>query len=96
MLRFFFSDHLSEATKGLAKGSVIIGLLLIGFGMLVFVLRDLFALLAAALFFLAGFSAICYGIKLFWAFRKMNRHTPNARDGYRDNVQIHNEEDHVF
>ena len=83
---------MSQATKGLAKGSLIVGFLLIGFGMLVFILRDIFALLAAGVFFLAGFSSIVYGIKLFFAARKMNKGTSGPHEGYRENVQIHIEE----
>ena len=83
---------MSQATKGLAKGSLIAGLFLIGFGMLVFILRDIFAFLAAGVFFLAGFSSIIYGIKLFVAARKMDKGTSEPHDGYRENVQIHIEE----
>jgi len=89
MFRFFLHNMMANATKDLAKGSFVVGLLLIGFGMLVFILRDLFALLAAGLFFLAGFSAIVYAIKLFWAMRKMTRRMPHDDDGYRENVDIH-------
>ena len=90
MFRFFMQDGISQATKGLAKGSFFFGLVLIGFGMLVFVLRDIFAIIAAGIFFLAGFSAICYGCKLFWAVRKFNRSAPSSENAYRENVQIHN------
>ena len=92
MLRFFFSNHISQATKGLAKGSLIAGLFLIGFGMLVFILRDIFAFLAAGVFFLAGFSSILYGIRLFVAARKMDKGASDPQQGYRENVQIHIEE----
>ncbi len=87
MFRFFMQDGVSRATKGIAKGSFFFGLVLIGFGMLVFVLRDIFALLAAAIFFVSGFSAICYGCKLFWAARKFNH--ASGENAYRENVQIH-------
>jgi hypothetical protein len=83
-------DGISQATKGLAKGSFFFGLALIGFGMLVFVLRDIFAIIAAGIFFLAGFSAICYACKLFWAVRKFNRSPGSSENAYRENVQIHN------
>ena len=83
---------MSQATKGLAKGSLIAGLFLIGFGMLVFILRDIFAFLAAGVFFLAGFSSIFYGIKLFFAANKMNKDISEPHSGYRENVQIHIEE----
>ncbi|MHC5124395.1 MAG: hypothetical protein ACYSOR_09350, partial [Planctomycetota bacterium] len=76
-------------TQGLAKGSLITGLFLIGFGMLVFVLRDLFAFIAAAIFFMAGFSAIAYAIRLFilqWKMRK-------DKAVYREGVEVHFEEE---
>ncbi|HDS85450.1 MAG TPA: hypothetical protein ENN97_09690 [Phycisphaerales bacterium] len=86
MFRFFYrGDPFSQAAKSLAWGAFITGLLLIGFGMLVFILRDLFAFLAAAIFFLAGFSAIGYAVRLMIA-----RHTMKNSDNlYRDNVEIH-------
>lgn len=90
MFRFHFHGKpYSQATKGLAKGAFFTGLLLIGFGMLVFILRDLFAFLAAAVFFLAGFSAIGYAIRLFLAQHKMNK----SNSVYRENVEIHYNDD---
>jgi hypothetical protein len=86
---FFQGNPFREATRGLAKGSLITGLMLIGFGMLVFILRDLFAFLAAALFFVAGFSAMGYAIRLFILQHKMK----NPDDAYRKNVQIHYEDE---
>ena len=92
MFRFFFSEQASQATKGLAKGSLILGLLLIGFGMLVFILRDIFALLAAAVFFIGGFSAIGYAIRLFIAAYRMKKGGPSPDGAYRENVNIRVEE----
>jgi hypothetical protein len=93
MLRFFFSqDPFSQATKGLAKGSLITGLFLIGFGMLVFILRDIFAFLAAAIFFMAGFSAIGYAIRLYLAMRKLRGPGQKEDNAYRENVRVRNEE----
>ncbi len=89
----FHSNLFSQATRGMAKGSFFTGLFLIGFGMLVFVLRDIFAFIAAGIFFMTGFSAILYSIKLFWVSRHM-RNPSDSRDGHRDNVQIHYREEH--
>lgn len=87
MFRMFFQgDPVRQATRGMSKGALILGLLLIGFGMLVFILRDLFAFLAAGLFFLAGFSVISYAIKLFIVQHKMKNNNTAA---YRQNVDIH-------
>jgi hypothetical protein len=71
-----------------------LGLLLIGFGMLVFILRDLFALLAAAVFFIGGFSAIGYAIKLFVAAHRMKRGGSSPDGAYRENVNIRIDEHH--
>ena len=86
MFRFFMHGNpLSEAAKGLAKGALLTGLLLIGFGLLVFILRALFAFIAAAVFFIAGFSAIGYAVRLFILQYRMKK-----SDGlYRENVEIH-------
>jgi hypothetical protein len=86
---FFDGNPFRQATQGLAKGSLITGLFLIGFGMLVFVLRDLFAFIAAAIFFMAGFSAIAYAIRLFilqWKMRK-------DKSVYREGVEVHFEDE---
>jgi hypothetical protein len=86
---FFDGNPFRQATRGLAKGSLITGLFLIGFGMLVFVLRDLFAFIAAAIFFLAGFSAIAYAIRLFILQWKMR----NDKSVYREGVEVHFEDE---
>ena len=84
------SNTFSRAGRSIAKGSLVTGLLLIGFGMLVFILRDLFAFLAAGIFFMAGFSAIGYAIKIFLATRNKTKSGQNA---YRQNVEVHYSDD---
>lgn len=86
MFRFFFlRDPFRQAGRSLAIGALVTGLFLIGFGLLVFILRDLFAFLAAAVFFAAGFSAIGYAARLYWLTRQMDR----GQKAYRKNVEIH-------
>ncbi|OQY07830.1 MAG: hypothetical protein B6I25_00745 [Planctomycetales bacterium 4572_13] len=82
---FVNGNPFRQATQGLAKGSLITGLFLIGFGMLVFILRDLFAFIAAAIFFMAGFSAIAYAIRLFILQWKMQK----DKSAYREGVEVH-------
>ena len=84
----FYSEQLSKATRGLASLIFIIGMMLIGFGVLIYALPKLFAILAAMVFFVAGISCLGYGIKLFCAIRKMRKDLDN-RDAYRENVTIH-------
>jgi hypothetical protein len=86
---FFDGNPFRQAAKDAAKVSLFLGLFLIGFGMLVFVLRDLFAFIAAAIFFMAGFSAIGYALRLFilqWKMRK-------AKGVYREGVEVHFEDE---
>ena len=82
---------MSQMSKGFAKGLFVIGLLLIGFGVLVYVLKEIFAAIAAAIFIVAG-GACCYNaIKLFLSSRRMHKMDADfdQPDGYRKNVQIH-------
>jgi hypothetical protein len=74
MFRFIFQgDPLRRATKSMAKGSLFGGLILIGLGLLVWVLKEIFAIIAMIIFFMAGFSAIGYSIRLFIAQYRMKK-----------------------
>jgi hypothetical protein len=83
----FFLSNFNNASKTVAKGSFFTGLFLIGFGMLIFILKDIFAFLAAAIFFIAGFSAIGYAIRLFLLSRKSQNN-----EAFRKNVTIHHDD----
>lgn len=86
MFRFFFSaESFRQAGRSMAAGALMLGLLLIGFGLLVFVLRDLFAFLAAAVFVAAGFSAVGYAVRIYWMTRQIDK----ENKPYRENVEIH-------
>ncbi len=90
MFRMFVNGNpFRQATQGLAKGSLITGLFLIGLGMLVWVLRAIIAMVLMVIFFMAGFSAIAYSVRLFilqWKMRK-------DQSVYREGVEVHFEED---
>lgn len=74
MFRFFYqSDPLRRATKSMAKGSFLAGLVLIALGLLVWLLKDIFAIIAMIIFFVAGFSAIGYSIRLFIVQHQMKK-----------------------
>ena len=88
----FYTNAISQASKNFAAGLFIVGLLLIGFGFLVYVLRELFAVLAAIVFFVAGVGCAITAVKIFWAQRKLDKINSNDSPGYRENVQIHIEE----
>src|SRR6056297_1181005 len=85
----FYSNQLPQATRSMAAGTFFVGLMIIGFGLLVFILKDIFAFLAAFLFGLIGLSVIGFSIKLFIASWMMNRPRKGPDDQYRKNVRIH-------
>ena len=80
---------ISQASRNFAAGLFITGLLLIGFGFLVYILRDLFAVLASIVFFVTGLGCGITAVKIFWAQHKLGKMNSDDSTGYRENVQIH-------
>jgi len=97
----FYTNAVSQATRKVAMGIFVVGLLLIGFGILILALPELFAMLAAVIFFIAGVGCGVTAIKIFLVQRQLNKinsdDSPRPSEergsqGYRENVQIHFEE----
>ena len=88
----FYSNAVSQASRSVATGIFFVGLVLVGFGVLILALPELFAMLAALVFFLAGLSCAGTALKIFLAQRKFNKFNSDGSQGYRKNVQIHIEE----
>jgi len=88
----FYRNAISQASKKAAAGLFVTGLLLIGFGLLVYVLRDLFAMLASLVFFVGGVGCGITAIKIFLAQRKLNKMSGDDSGVYRENVEIHGKE----
>ena len=89
----FYTNMLSQASRTAASGILLVGLLLIGFGAVIAAFPELFAYLAAAVFFLAGFSCAAVALKIFWAQRQFNKSTSDdGLTAYRKNVRIHTNE----
>jgi len=84
----FQSNQFSQATRGLASSVFVVGLLLLGFAMLIYVFKELFAILIAFCFVFAGIGTIGFSIKLFIASRRFDRMS-KPDQAYRDNVRIH-------
>ncbi len=76
----FYTNQLSQATRGLAAGVFIVGMLLIGFAMLIFALPVLFGYLVAGVFCFIGLSVLGYAIKLFIAASRMDQNFSSAPD----------------
>ena len=88
----FYTNVISKASRNFAAGLFITGLLLIGFGFLVYILRDLFAVLAAIVFFVTGIGCGITAVKIFWAQYKIDKAASDDSHPYRENVRIHIEE----
>ncbi len=88
----FYTNVISQASRAFAAGIFIVGLVLIGFGFLIWVLRELFAILFAIIFCVTGIGCAVTAVKIFWAQRKLDRLNSDDSHRYRKNVQIHTEE----
>jgi len=88
----FYSNMLSSASRHFAAGAFIVGLLLIGFGFLIYILRDLFAILFAAIFVLTGIASLITAAKILWTSRRIRKDIFDDADATRKNVTIHYQE----
>ena len=88
----FYSNMLSQASKNVAAGFFIVGLLLVGFGFMIYILKELFAALAAIVFFVAGIGCAVIAVKILLAKRKLDKFTSKEDSDYRKNVKVHIEE----
>jgi len=92
MIFRFWTNAISQASRGLAAGIFVVGLLLIGFGVIILALPEVFAFLAAAVFFIVGIGCGITAVKIFLAQRRLDKLTDNKSHGYRENVEIYTEE----
>jgi len=90
----FYRNAISQASRNIAAGIFITGLVLIGFGVIIIALPEIFAFLAAAVFFVAGLGCGITAVKIFLAQRRIDKIISDDLEGYRKNVRIHVEEDY--
>ena len=83
----FYSNTISQASRAFAAGIFIIGMILIGFGFLIYLLPKLFAYLAAIVFWIIGIGCGITAVKIFLA-SSGNHDNINSSEGYRENVHI--------
>ncbi|MGD1043180.1 MAG: hypothetical protein ABR913_09000 [Sedimentisphaerales bacterium] len=88
----FYSNVISQASRRIAGGIFATGLMLIGFGLLIYLYPKFFATLAAIVFFITGIGTCITAIKIFMAQRQIDKGTNNESDEYRKNVRIRIEE----
>lgn len=90
----FYSNTISQASRALAMWIFIAGMMLIGFGLLIYVFPEFFATLAAIFFWVIGAGCGITAVKIFMATRSRNNIDPS--DGYRENVHIRIEDRDEF
>jgi uncharacterized membrane protein HdeD (DUF308 family) len=92
----YYTNAISNASKSIAWGIFVLGLLLIGFGVLILALPKVFATLAAIIFFIAGAGCGATALKIYMAQRHIDKITRDDSTDYRKNVRIHIEENDDF
>jgi sugar phosphate permease len=85
-----YSDSFNQISKGYAKGLFVVGLLLIGFGTLVWLFKEVLALIAAAIFVVVGAGCCFNAVRIFFSTWKSGK---SEDDGRSANVKIHIEQD---
>jgi len=85
----FYPNSFNQLSKNYAKGLFVVGLLLIGFGTLVWILKEVLAVIAAAIFIVVGCICCFNAIRIFTSAIKTNK----DNNGRSSNVKIHIEQD---
>ena len=84
----FYSNVISQASRRIAGGIFATGLMLIGFGLLIYLYPKFFATLAAMVFFAAGLGTCVTALKIFAAQRRIDKNINKESNEYRENVRI--------
>ena len=86
----YYNNMLSEGTKQMASWLAVFGLGLIGVGYLIFILRDLFAMIFTCLFCMAGIWCILKAVKLYFSIPKIDDGNNIKGDAHehRKNVNV--------
>ncbi|MCD4830452.1 MAG: hypothetical protein K8R02_01435 [Anaerohalosphaeraceae bacterium] len=83
----YYNNSLNQMSRGFAKGLFVIGLLLAGFGVLVYILKEVLAVIAAAIFMVVGFFCCVNAIRIYILSRKLNN-ASDPNDDHRENVRV--------
>ncbi|MEN6385639.1 MAG: hypothetical protein ABFD79_10625 [Phycisphaerales bacterium] len=90
MLFNFYSNSFSGISKNFAKGLFVTGLLIFGFGLLVWIFRQVLAVIAAAIFMAVGVGLCLKAIRIYYIEWKSGRHDDDDdNSGRSSNVRIH-------
>jgi len=83
-----YSQTLSQASKAMALGILMVGLMLISLGVLIAVFPKVFAYVVAVILIAAGLGFASVALKIFLMQRRLNRTTSSQEDMRSPNVQI--------
>lgn len=86
---FHYTNAVSSASRGFARWLFILALLLIGFGTVILAFPEIFAFLAALIFFIGGLGCAGAAIKIYLAQRRFDKMNSPDSQPYRENVRIH-------
>lgn len=81
--------------KNLISGIIVCGLFLIGFGVMILAFPEIFALLAAIVFFIMGAGCFATAWKIYLAGRKFRKMTQDVTEAFRENVRVRDEENEL-
>ena len=90
MIFRYYTNTVSRASRAMAAGIFVTGLMLIGFGLLVYVLREIFAIIFAIIFCIAGIGCAVTALKILLFQRRFDKLNEDEPHEYRENVQIRN------
>lgn len=90
----FYTNLISQASRTAAATILSSGLLLIGFGVIILALPEIFAFLAAMVFFFAGIGCAITAIKIFIAQKKLEKMSRNSSDHFNKRIHINSREYH--
>lgn len=88
----YYSNALSQASRAVASAILTVGLVLIGFGVVIAAFPEVFAYLAAAVFFLVGIGCAMTAGKILWTQHRLHRMPNDEPQIYRHNVRIHTQD----
>lgn len=82
----YYSNVVSQASRAMASGILVVGMLLIGFGALIAAMPEVFAYLVAALFIVVGIGCGATALKIMWTQRRAS--SADAQGPVRHNVRV--------
>lgn len=82
----YYSNVVSQASRAMASGILVAGMLLVGFGVLIAALPEVFAYLVAALFIVVGVGCGATAVKILWSQHRIDK--AQGQEPFRRNVHV--------